>query len=229
MKGKAQGGGDRENQPGTIVRPRAHCGTVTRDAGLCCSPFQGGLIDTDPAHRCGDCYALPCGDHRLPNHHDGSPSDVGQLMPWSSPRHCSHGHPPFTGSRCPHCASASKARADRNRPSARARGYDGKWERARLRFLGEHPLCVVCEREGRLTAASVVDHITPHKGDQRLFWDESNWQPLCAPCHSEKTAREDGGFGHSVLSRPHSVTSRDSHRTPRDEGRGEGSRFNYKL
>lgn len=29
----------------------------------------------------------------------------------------------------------------------------------------------------------------------RLFWDPSNWQPLCAGCHSTKTAKEDGGFG----------------------------------
>jgi 5-methylcytosine-specific restriction protein A len=32
-----------------------------------------------------------------------------------------------------------------------------------------------------------------------LFWDQSNWQPLCHTCHSKKTAREDGGFGNSEL------------------------------
>jgi 5-methylcytosine-specific restriction protein A len=32
--------------------------------------------------------------------------------------------------------------------------------------------------------ASLVDHKTPHRGVQRLFWDRSNWQPLCTPCHS---------------------------------------------
>ncbi|WP_456243258.1 HNH endonuclease [Thermacetogenium phaeum] len=35
----------------------------------------------------------------------------------------------------------------------------------------------------------------PHKGDRQLFWDESNWQALCKPCHDSKTAREDGGWG----------------------------------
>ena len=35
-----------------------------------------------------------------------------------------------------------------------------------------------------MTAASVVDHIKPHKGDKALFWDQANWQPLCASCHS---------------------------------------------
>jgi 5-methylcytosine-specific restriction protein A len=43
--------------------------------------------------------------------------------------------------------------------------------------------------------AAVVDHITPHGGDEALFWDRDNWQPLCKPCHDAKTAREDGGFG----------------------------------
>ncbi|MBZ5498887.1 MAG: HNH endonuclease [Acidobacteriia bacterium] len=40
------------------------------------------------------------------------------------------------------------------------------------------PLCGECERVGRLTATAVVDHIVPHKGDSRLFGDESNWQAL---------------------------------------------------
>ncbi|WP_085981300.1 MULTISPECIES: HNH endonuclease signature motif containing protein [unclassified Paenibacillus] len=48
--------------------------------------------------------------------------------------------------------------------------------------------------KGKLEPATVVDHITPHKGDMGLFWDQGNWQPLCATCHSIKTAKEDGGF-----------------------------------
>ena len=46
-----------------------------------------------------------------------------------------------------------------------------------------------------IVRATVVDHIIPHKGDQKLFWDTRNWQPLCKPCHDKKTATEDGGFG----------------------------------
>jgi 5-methylcytosine-specific restriction protein A len=56
-------------------------------------------------------------------------------------------------------------------------------------------MCVHCEEHGEDTAATVVDHIIPHKGDKRLFWDIKNWQPLCASCHGIKTAKEDGGFG----------------------------------
>ncbi len=63
------------------------------------------------------------------------------------------------------------------------RGYGGRWQRARERFLRAHPLCCYCQQSGRVTEATVVDHIQPHQGDQKLFWDESNWQPLCKPCH----------------------------------------------
>jgi 5-methylcytosine-specific restriction protein A len=53
-----------------------------------------------------------------------------------------------------------------------------------------------CKAAGRVTAATMVDHIIPHRGDQKLFWDsEHNWQSGCKLCHDRKTAREDGGFG----------------------------------
>ena len=76
---------------------------------------------------------------------------------------------------------------DRVRGGADARGYDAKWRRARKAFLDRNPLCAECQREGKLTPATVVDHIVPHRGDQRLFWDETNWQPLCKDCHDRKT------------------------------------------
>jgi 5-methylcytosine-specific restriction enzyme A len=84
---------------------------------------------------------------------------------------------------------------DNNRGTAAQRGYNSKWRKARLGYLKKHPLCVQCECEGKLTPATVVDHIIPHKGDKQLFWDKNNWQSLCAHHHSIKTAKEDGGFG----------------------------------
>lgn len=50
-----------------------------------------------------------------------------------------------------------------------------------------------CLRAGRLVPATVVDHITPHKGNSELFWDSANWQSLCESCHNRKTAGEDMG------------------------------------
>jgi 5-methylcytosine-specific restriction endonuclease McrA len=58
----------------------------------------------------------------------------------------------------------------------------------------EHPLCIYCLKQDKLTPTQEVDHIVPHLGDKDLFWDEKNLQALCKPCHSAKTAREDGGF-----------------------------------
>lgn len=63
------------------------------------------------------------------------------------------------------------------------RGYGYAWQQARLVHLNSHPLCVYCERDDRVTAASVVDHVIPHRGDMTLFWDRTNWQSLCRPCH----------------------------------------------
>jgi 5-methylcytosine-specific restriction endonuclease McrA len=71
------------------------------------------------------------------------------------------------------------------------RGYGYKWQKARERYLRANPLCVYCEREGVIAAASVVDHIKPHHGDMELFWDESNWQSLCKTHHDSTKQREE--------------------------------------
>jgi 5-methylcytosine-specific restriction enzyme A len=70
------------------------------------------------------------------------------------------------------------------RPSAQDRGYGAAWQQARLRFLRSHPWCVMCVDQGRRVTASHVDHIKPHRGDQAIFWDESNWQGLCQGHHN---------------------------------------------
>ncbi len=49
----------------------------------------------------------------------------------------------------------------------------------------------MCEAEGKATAATVVDHIVPHKGDQALFWDTDNWQSLCVHHHASVKQREE--------------------------------------
>lgn len=78
-----------------------------------------------------------------------------------------------------------------DRESATERGYNARWRKARLRFLHRHPLCEECKKQGKLVEATVVDHIIPHRGDKKLFWDETNWQALCKPCHDKKTWTED--------------------------------------
>lgn len=56
-------------------------------------------------------------------------------------------------------------------------------------YLAQHPLCVECERNGRVVLATDVDHIMPHRGDKALFWSVDNWQSLCAQHHAAKTRR----------------------------------------
>lgn len=122
-------------------------------------------------------------------------------MPRRPKRPCSYpGCPELTepGQRfCNKHKKQEQKRYDQERGTAAQRGYNARWRRARKRFLAANPLCVECKKEGRLTPATVVDHIIPHKGDMKLFWDERNWQALCKRCHDRKTAKEDGGFGFS--------------------------------
>lgn len=90
---------------------------------------------------------------------------------------------------------ARQKQNDRKRLSSSQRGYNARWRKARKAYLKQNPLCVACKSIGVITEATVVDHIKPHKGDQELFWDRSNWQSLCKRCHDRKTAKYDGGFG----------------------------------
>ena len=61
--------------------------------------------------------------------------------------------------------------------------------------MQRHSLCVMCLAVGRVEAATVVDHVKPHQGDEELFWDVSNWQALCASCHSShKQTQEKSGY-----------------------------------
>ena len=68
---------------------------------------------------------------------------------------------------------------------------------ARQAQLKRQPLCENCLKHGRITAATVVDHKTPHKGDIRLFLDPNNHQSLCDDprwrCHSSDKQREEHG------------------------------------
>lgn len=82
---------------------------------------------------------------------------------------------------------ARNARHDANRPSAHERGYNAAWRKARAEFLRIFPWCA-CG-----AAATLVDHKTPHRGNDALFWDRTNWQPLCTHCHNSLKQREERG------------------------------------
>lgn len=106
-------------------------------------------------------------------------------MPYAAPRVCAE--PGCTraqrAARCPEHEKRDE------RPSAAMRGYGSAWRARRAHVLRRSPVCQACGS----SPAQHVDHIAPRAqggGD-----DLANLQALCAPCHSAKTAREDGGFG----------------------------------
>lgn len=67
--------------------------------------------------------------------------------------------------------------------------YGRKWRAARASYLKLNPLCVEHKKQGLIVAATVVDHIIPHRMNMELFWNKNNWQSLCAQCHSRHKQR----------------------------------------
>lgn len=113
-------------------------------------------------------------------------------MARSAPRVCGHcGGVHSKGERCPTVAARDrerKARHDAQRPTARARGYDRDWEKARADYLAAYPSCRRCGQP-----AALVDHIIPIRKAPHRRLDRTNFQSLCTACHSSwKQAKEKG-------------------------------------
>lgn len=99
-----------------------------------------------------------------------------------------------SGSRLSVSVGQSSARSVKGSSSTQ-RGYGYKWQKKRAAFLAANPLCAKCSTDEHPVPATVLDHIKPHRGDDALFWDESNWQGLCAHCHSSAKQREEKNRG----------------------------------
>ena len=112
-------------------------------------------------------------------------------MPYAPKRPCPQpGCPDLVSSG--RCSRHTRRRYSKRRPNAAQRGYGHKWQKARKQFLQANPVCTdPFNRHGGMpVAATVVDHIEPHRGDAALFWDfENNVQALCRRCHDSKTER----------------------------------------
>jgi len=88
---------------------------------------------------------------------------------------------------------------ERSSPVGKSTPYGTEWIKERKLFLLDNPLCVMCSDQGFVVAATVVDHVVPHKGDPMLFWDKANWQSLCAPHHNRtKQGIERHGYSTDV-------------------------------
>lgn len=79
-----------------------------------------------------------------------------------------------------------------------SKGYNGsrdpfyqtpRWKKDSKHHLSVYPLCVICKQQGKITPATVSDHITPinQGGD---VWDWKNRQGLCKHHHAVKSALE---------------------------------------
>lgn len=60
----------------------------------------------------------------------------------------------------------------------------------RDRFTCQWPGCGLMTAD---TSTLVADHKEAHRGDEALFWDESNLQTLCKPCHDRHKQRAERG------------------------------------
>ena len=90
---------------------------------------------------------------------------------------CKHpGCPALVPSGSKYCEAHKALHPEEVRSAAR-RGYGSAWQKASRQFLRD--------------VQPLVDHIIPHRGDEKLFWDQENWQGLCKRCHDQKTRRED--------------------------------------
>lgn len=61
--------------------------------------------------------------------------------------------------------------------------YDHDWEKYRIKYLALNQKCYSCGDK-----STVVDHLVPHQGDEKLFRKTDNHIPLCQICHNKVTA-----------------------------------------
>lgn len=109
-------------------------------------------------------------------------------MPKAAPKPCSH---PGCGvlvhdgtSRCPKHPGKVWTKS----PLATKRVTGRRLQALRAELFKSQPLCVECQRAGRVRVATQRDHVIPlAEGGAD---DESNVQPLCADCHEVKSKFE---------------------------------------
>jgi len=95
--------------------------------------------------------------------------------------------------RCPnyavhhgYCATHQSAHTNRREQYGNLNPGNARFRWLRAGFLQRNPMCKRC----RTDAATILDHVVPHRGVAALFWSEKNWQGLCVHCHAVKTAGE---------------------------------------
>ena len=120
---------------------------------------------------------------------------IGEKMPYRPKKPCAYpGCPRLTdGKYCEEHQKLMQKEYNQTRPTQGF--YNSKeWRKKRADFLIDHPFCVECYRHGRLSKATIVDHIIPIR-QGGLALEDSNLQALCWSCHSRKSIEEGSRFG----------------------------------
>lgn len=75
-----------------------------------------------------------------------------------------------------------------------------EWQAIRAIVLAERPLCERHKRAGSVVAATIVNHVHPHRGDWTLFL-AGPFEALCKPCHDGDVQREERRAARSLVVR----------------------------
>lgn len=99
--------------------------------------------------------------------------------------------------RRPWKATVKTRRAQAGRKRDHDKRYHTKlWQRTRMLVLRRDPSCVLCLQLGKVTPATVADHIVPvrmrDQNDDR-FYDIDTIRGLCTWCHARVSGRQAHG------------------------------------
>lgn len=109
-------------------------------------------------------------------------------MPTAAPRPCTHpGCGALVRDGSGRCAAHPRP-AWKKATGSTKRITGRKLQAMRAALFTREPLCAECKRHGRVTLATLRDHITPLA--EGGLDEESNTQGLCHDCHEEKTLAE---------------------------------------
>ena len=102
-------------------------------------------------------------------------------MPRKPLQPCAHpGCPNLSDER--YCELHRKEHEYKRNPESNKK-YGRAWKRIRDKYIKEHPLCEMCEKEGRLVPAEEIHHILPvSRGGTH---SRDNLMALCRSCHNK--------------------------------------------
>jgi len=108
---------------------------------------------------------------------------------------------PCRQSGCPALTGHPTRYCEQHRPKdvrIPSKAYDQRWQQISKQYLAHHPICEGLYRDidGSLKPCLYKSTHTDHIRGREHGDGWHNLQALCHSCHSKKTAKFDGGFGH---------------------------------